>query len=129
MLPFPISLLLKFVVNKTDGYSLNPFASNNCECITAGYFVDNIPSWLDWLQAFSFIRYPYSLIMSLQYPAGQSASCRNDGDAQENCESRDFVPGDVNERKKWEDAVALAAFLLFARIAVYYFLKLRLRGT
>jgi hypothetical protein len=86
--------------------------------LLGGFFVDNIPSWLEWLQAVSFIRYPYGLLIKLQYPAGESADCRNNQGA-DDCFLRDYVPNDTIERKKWEDAVALLVFLIFSRTAVY----------
>lgn len=114
--------------------------------LTGGYFVLNIPVWIDWVKYLSFIYYSLGLILYLQFDAGntplyacydtvdgatcQSVDVENDPSTNGLCErvtnlqnslgiSQDIVSQSVAIR----NGMILLAFLIVLRVAVYFVLR------
>lgn len=110
--------------------------------LLGGFFIENLPSFIEWLQFFSFIRYPFAIVLKIQYPKGDKVGppCAPEsvkdfaGDLPDDVDRKCSVRKEVLENifsvgvelPIWKDTIGLTGFFVALRIGVYFLLKWRL---
>jgi len=86
--------------------------------LVGGFYVENIPVWIDWLKYLSFIRYGYFITLKLQF---RDENVRSGGQV-EPISDTNILPLDVNS-SVGEEVGALFAMLVGLRFLVYFALR------
>lgn len=105
--------------------------------LVGGFYVTNIPAWIGWLKYLSFIYYGYNLLLKIEYKGVTLWDCggasRVSPPPADNPACTPIPPGGLaakahlqenTENWPWE-ALALLAWLLVSRYAVYVALRVK----
>eukprot|EP00127_Corallochytrium_limacisporum_P001713 Clim_evm50s77 gene=Clim_evmTU50s77 len=98
--------------------------------LVAGFYINNVPSYISWLGYLSFVKYTYSLLFNIEFQ-GEQFTCA-DPSSYSICATQDFIPGEVVIDEEpgvldWTDwqllPLCLVAFFIFFRVVAYFALR------
>lgn len=101
--------------------------------LTGGFYIRELPGWLDWINYASLIYYSYNLIMKIEFVGRQFEDCGGLGSktkANDACVPVESLKEGLNlgvdtEESVLVDVLILVGALVLLRIALYQVLKKR----
>lgn len=103
--------------------------------LVGGFFVRDVPVWVDWIKYVSFIWWAFNLVLKIEFNGRDFEDCGGFGDESEKSECEPVedlgdalnLPSDPNDAV-WSDVVVLFAMLVAGRVIIYYILKQKTRA-